>query len=120
MGQARFSRISLTMKLFRRGDTPARSAGAEAVAAAPVLPTVVPARREISLTSEQRSILEKPVDPRVDRILEDVYADKTAAETALNMSRDSGKRQVIQDQSGLWRIVPDSAPQEPISLLDAL
>ena len=120
MGQARFSPISLAMKLFRRGDDTPRKAGENPAAAASVPPEVIPAPREISLSTEQRSILEAPVDPRVDMILQEIYADKTAAENALNTSRDSGKRHVIQDQRGLWRIVPDCAPQEPIRFLDAL
>lgn len=120
MGQARSSSIPLAMKLFRRGEDPPRKAGENAAAVEPALPEILPAPREISLSTEQKSILEKPVDPRVDIILQGIYADKTAAERAMNASRDSGKRHVIQDQSGLWRIVPDPAPQESISLLDAL
>ena len=72
-------------------------------------------------------MLEEPVDPRVDRILEEVYVDKIAAEHALNTNgtadspnSGSSKRRVVQDKDGLWRIVPGQAPPEPNSLLDAL
>jgi hypothetical protein len=120
MGKARFNSIPLAMKLFRRSDDPPRKAGENAAGVEPALPEILPAPREISLSTEQKSILEEPVDPRVDIILQGIYGDKTAAEQAMNASRNSGKRHVIQDQSGLWRIVPDPVPQEPISLLGAL
>src|SRR5207245_10905214 len=65
----------------------------------------------------QGSLLEKPIDPRVDRILDEIYEDKAAAERALDARRiiefrhgDSGERHVIQDERGFWCIVPGPAP----------
>ena len=76
------------MKLFRRGDDLPRKGGENAAAVAPILPEILPAPPEISLSTEQKSILGEPVDPRVDMILQGIYADKTAAEQALNTNRD--------------------------------
>lgn len=95
---------------------------------APALsPAPAPAPREISLSAELKGILENPIDPRVDRILQGIYADKAAAEQALNppqivaFPRDkTAERHVVQDENGFWRIVPGPAPAHPISLLDAL
>jgi hypothetical protein len=82
--------------------------------------------REISMSTEQRGMLDQPLDPRVGRIMEQIYADKTAAERALNSrqivrfpSPDSGERHVIQDADGFWRIVPGPAPKES-AVFDAL
>lgn len=83
--------------------------------------------REISLSAEQKSLLEKPIDPRVDRILQEIYEDRAAAERALNARRiidfphgDSGERHVIQDEHGFWRVVPGPTPNIPRQLLDGL
>ena len=110
------------MKLFRR------SSSAKGVAEpTPVPLPVSPAKpRQISLNAEHKTILEKPVDPRVERILHGIYADRAAAERALKSRRviefpyaDSRERRVVQDKDGLWRIVPGE-PERPISLSDAL
>jgi hypothetical protein len=79
------------------------------------------------LSAEQQSLLDKPVDPRVDRILQEIYADRAAAEAALKARRiivfpkgDSGERHVIQDDQGFWRIVPGPAPTTLNEFFDAL
>jgi hypothetical protein len=122
------------MKLFgRRGNAAPANADATAPTALPAPPQPPPppkvpeAPRQISLSAEQKSILEKPIDSRVDLILKEIYADKAAAESALNSRRivnfplsDSGHRHVIQDENGFWRIIPAPIHEEPISLLDAL
>lgn len=81
----------------------------------------------ISLNAEQKEILDRPVDPRVDRILQEIYQDQQAAERALKSRRiiefpadDSGERRVVQDEQGFWRIVPGPAPEQAKRLLDAL
>ena len=73
----------------------------------------------ISLNAEQKQILDRPVDPRVDRILHDIYETQAAADRALNSRRvidfpvnDSGERHVVQDEQGFWRIVPGPAPSQ--------
>jgi hypothetical protein len=82
---------------------------------------------EISLSAEQKSMLEKPVDARVDRILQEIYADRAAAERALKARRiisfpndDSGERHVVQDPDGFWRIVSGPRPTKLNEFLDAL
>jgi hypothetical protein len=79
------------------------------------------------LSAEQKSMLEKPVDARVDRILQKIYADRAAAERALKARRiisfpndDSSERHVVQDPDGFWRIVPGPAPTKLNEFLDAL
>src|SRR6266571_3525284 len=74
-----------------------------------------PKPRQIALSAEQKDLLQTPVDARVDRILQEIYADRAAAERALKSRRiiefpigDSGERHVIQDEHGFWRIVPMS------------
>jgi len=81
----------------------------------------------ISLNAEQREILNRPVDPRVDRILQEIYQDRAAAERALKSRRiiefpsdDSGERHVVQDEQGFWRIVPGPEPRQAKRFLDAL
>jgi hypothetical protein len=112
--------IKLFIKLFRRRPQAglANSADATPAPVAPV-PQPVPPKQalEISLSAEQKCLLEKPLDPRVDRILHEIYEDKAAAERALNARHiiefppsDSGEGQVIQDEHGFWRIVPGPAP----------
>jgi hypothetical protein len=82
---------------------------------------------EISLSAEEKSMLEKPLDPRVDRILQEIYADRAAAERALKARRiisfpndDSGERHVVQDPDGFWRIVSGPAPTKLNEFFDAL
>jgi|GEM_PF-1033652 hypothetical protein len=112
------------MKLFRRGSVPAKAADA-APAPARAVPRQAPLG--ISLSAEQKSLLEKPIDPRVGRILQEIYADKAAAERALKSRRiidfphgDSGERHVIQDKQGLWRIVAGPPPTQLNEFFDAL
>ena len=113
------------MKLFRKSDT--AKAGSSKASADSTSPSVLPPPvREISLNREQKTILEKPVDARVDRILEELYADRATAERVLNGRHviafpdgTSGEAQVVQDKNGFWRIVP-AAPEERISALDSL
>src|SRR5437899_10818291 len=95
------------MKRFCRSSSPAKTAD---ITAPPAPPTSLKKPREISLSAEQKSLLEKPLDPRVDRILQEIYADKAAAEAALKARRiiafpkdASGERHVIQDEHGFWR-----------------
>lgn len=83
--------------------------------------------RQISLSAEQKAILEEPLDPRVDRILQGIYSDKAAAERAIKSRQiiefpmtDLGERHLVQDENGFWRIVPVAGPNKQISLLDAL
>ncbi len=108
------------MKLFRKGSVPAKAADA-----APAPAHQAPLG--ISLSAEQKSLLEKPIDPRVGRILQKIYADKAAAERALKSRRiidfphgDSGERHVIQDKQGLWRIVAGPPPTQLNEFFDAL
>ena len=114
------------MKLFRRLRGRTKFADTSKTAAT-ALSKEPPA---ISLSAEQKNLLENPVDPRVDRILEKmrrIYADKAAAERALNARRsidvshgDSRDRHVAQDKNGFWRIVPGPAPETKTELFDAL
>ncbi len=118
------------MKLFRRTEKPQQPADNPPVptpATSHRAPPHRPAPKAISLSAEQKSILAKPVDPRVNRILQNIYADKAAAERALNAQRvidfprgTTGKPHVVQESDGFWRIVPGSAPVEPVSMMDAL
>ncbi|PYL08465.1 MAG: hypothetical protein DME34_04595 [Verrucomicrobia bacterium] len=105
------------MKLFRKSRAAAQPA--QMIDVSPLPGTVAPiqAPRAICLSAEQKCLLEKPVDPRVDRIMQEIYADRAAAEAALKARRiiafpsgDSGERHVIQGADGLWRIVPGPAP----------
>jgi hypothetical protein len=120
------------MNLFhRRSSAPKRADST----VRPSPPAPAPAQKQgtqpreikISLSAEQKSLLEKPIDPRVDRILQEIYSDRAAAEQALNSQRiiefpkgDSGQGHVVQDENGFWRIVPGPASQENMGLLDAL
>jgi hypothetical protein len=111
------------MKLFRKKSS-------AAIAPAAPLPSRAPLPKKpsaISLSAEHRTLLEKPVDPRVDRIMQEIYADRAAAEAALKTRRiiafpssDSGERHVIQGADGLWRIVPGPAPTTLNKFFDAL
>jgi hypothetical protein len=67
-------------------------------------------------------MLEKPLE----RILQEIYADRAAAERALKARRiitfpndDSGERHVVQDPDGFWRIVPGPAPTKLNEFFDA-
>jgi hypothetical protein len=71
------------MKLFRRRGNPSKQADKTPVAAAPA---------EISLTAEQKSLLEKPIDPKANKNL----------------------------QKGLRRIVPAPPPETGARILDSL
>jgi hypothetical protein len=113
------------MKLFRRSSGLTQAAvPPPAVPSAPKLPEKP---RPIALSAEQKSLLDKPVDPRVDRIMQEIYADRAAAEAALKARRiiafpkgESGERHVIQDEHGFWRIVPGPAPTTLSEFFDAL
>jgi hypothetical protein len=79
----------------------------------------------ISMNAEQKSLLEEPIHPRVERILQEIYDDRAAAERALNARRiiefpisDSGEPYVIQDENGFWRIVPGTVPVKSARLAD--
>jgi hypothetical protein len=79
----------------------------------------------ISMNAEQKSLLEGPIHPRVERILQEIYDDRAAAERALNARRiiefpasDSGEPYVVQDENGFWRIVPGTAPVKSARLAD--
>ena len=112
------------MKLFRRNSGP----GVAAAATPPPLPPAPSQEpRAIPLSADQKRLLEKPVDPRVDRILQEIYADRVAAEAALKTRRiivfpsaDSGERHVVQGDDGFWRIVPGPAPTALSEFFDAL
>jgi hypothetical protein len=76
------------MNLFRRRRN-ALAAPENTFELAPANPTqnTRPWPPEISLSAEEESTLEKPLDPRVDRILQEIYADRAAAERALKARR---------------------------------
>ena len=61
------------MKLFHRRDPSAKAQEAEPEAA-PVLPPIV----TISLSDEQKTLLETPVDPRVQRLLQKLNDGRAA------------------------------------------
>jgi hypothetical protein len=118
------------MKLFRKRpchlDLPKTGEGPPTPPPAPP-PPIAPDPPCISLTPEQKDLLQTPVDPRVDRILQEIYADRAAAEAALKARRiitfpvgDSGERHVVQDENGFWRIVPGPAPTKLNEFFDAL
>ena len=78
----------------------------------------------IALSSEQKELLQKAVDSRVDRIMQEIYADKAATEKARASGRilnfphgDSGERIVLQGEQG---IVPGAAPDSRKDLFDSL
>jgi hypothetical protein len=116
------------MNLFRKRRNPAEPAE-NTFELAPAKPSkhIPILLREISLSAEQKSMLEKPLDPRVDRILREIYADRAAAEHALKArsilrfpSDDCGERHVVQDSGGFWRIVPGPASTKLNEFSDAL
>lgn len=118
------------MKVFRRGAESPQKADNDPLPPQPAperAPQPPPAPQKISLSAEQKRILAEPIDPHVDQILQEIYANKIVAEQALNAHRmidpsknDSHKRHIAQDKDGFWRIVPGPIPEAPISLLDAL
>ena len=115
------------MKLFRKSRAAAQPAQMIDVPPLPSPVAQVQAPRAICLSAEQKSLLEKPVDPRVDRIMQEIYADRAAAEAALKTRRiiafptgDSGERHVIQGADGFWRIIPGPAPTTLSQFFDAL
>ncbi|HYY13711.1 MAG TPA: hypothetical protein VE758_04690 [Chthoniobacterales bacterium] len=118
------------MKLFRkRAVQPQAPQTREApVATAPTAaPRLAPHAPSIVLTAEQKALLQTPVDPRVERILQEIYADRAAAERALKSRRiiefplgDSGERRVIQDENGFWRIVLVAGESQRAQLGDIL
>jgi hypothetical protein len=82
---------------------------------------------EIALSAEEKGMLKEPLDPRVDRILRGIYADRAAADAALKggainsfPSDDSGDRQVVPDADKSWRIVPAPGSTKTNECFDAL
>lgn len=71
------------MKLFKRSQDSAKPAPN----AGPPAPLLPPERPTISLTAEEKNMLEQPMDPRVARILEELRAIKVAEEQAPGSSR---------------------------------
>jgi hypothetical protein len=115
------------MKLFRKSRAAAQPAQMLEVPPLPSPVAPVQAPRAICVSAEQTCLLEKPVDPRADRIMQEIYADRAAAEAALKARRiiafpsgDSGERHVIQCADGLWQIVPGPAPTTLNEFFDVL
>lgn len=115
------------MKLFSKPRNSAEPAENTFEIAAPSPQPTIHSTGKISMTAEQKDILDQPLNPRVNRIMEQIYADKAAAERALNgrqivafPSNDSAERHVVQDADGFWRIVPGPPPQGETRLFDAL
>jgi hypothetical protein len=128
-----FADISLAVKLFHRRNGSAKPAPTEAEPTTAALehqlesqdilsectpPPPAPSAM-IALSAEQKTILEKPLDPRVDRILHELHSDRTAAENALKARRiiqfpqnDWASARVVQDENGFWRIVPGAALEQ--------
>jgi hypothetical protein len=86
-----------------------------------------PQQLPISLSTEQKSMPEKPLNPWLNRILQKIYADRAAAEDALKARRtisspndDSGERHVVQGPDGSWHIVPGPGPTKLNEFFDAL
>ncbi|MEP7014612.1 MAG: hypothetical protein ABI925_04155 [Verrucomicrobiota bacterium] len=78
------------MKLFRKGGSPPETAEKTPppvkVAETPPRPPPLPALREISLSDEQKRLLETPINPRVDRVLQELNAVvKSPKETELKV-----------------------------------
>lgn len=72
-------------------------------------------------------MLEKPLDPRVERIMNEIHSDRTAAENALKARRiiqfplgNSSEAHVEQGDDGFWRILPGPPPETKISVADTL
>jgi hypothetical protein len=117
------------MRLFRKGGKLPKPV--EQPAALPIATQAVASPRPslplITLNAEQKNILEKPLDPRVDRILQELHADRASAEEVLHSRRvirfpqqNWAQARVIQDESGFWRIVPGPASETDEKLLDCL
>lgn len=125
-----FARISLAVKLFHRRNGSAKPAPTEVgpmtaalehqLESQSILGECTPAPSPvIALSAEQKTILEKPLDPRVDRILHELHSDRAAAENALKARRiiqfpqsDWAGARVVQDENGFWRIVPGAALEQ--------
>ena len=113
------------MKLFRRVRSGAEPPAEPNLSLEQLLPQKP---REISLSPEQKIQLEQPIDPRVDRILQEIYTDRAAAERALQSRRiidfptdSSSAPHVVQDKNGFWRIVAEPVPEKKsVNALDAL
>jgi hypothetical protein len=118
------------MELFRKRPgqpQPPKTPESAQTAAPKPAPRSAPQPLCIALTAEQKDLLQTPVDPRVERILQEIYADRAAAERALKSRRiiefpfgDSGERRVIQDEQGFWRIVLVPRESERAQLGDIL
>lgn len=116
------------MKLFFKSrNAAAAPENTFELAPATAKPAPVSAVVQISLSAEQKELLDQPVSARVTRIMDQIYADKAAAERALNSRQivsfpaaDTGERHVVQDADGFWRIVPGPAPKAQSRLFDAL
>jgi hypothetical protein len=88
----KFTNSSLAMKLFHRSPSPPQRPKEAVESNAATLveepqPKPLPEPPLIALSSEQKSMLEEPLDPRVNRILHELYANKATAEQALNAGR---------------------------------
>jgi hypothetical protein len=133
MAQALGQRLSwlMKLKLFRTRPSPPNGAKTADPPPAPpptsLTPAAEPKPQRIPLTAEQKDLLQTPVDPRVERILQEIYADRAAAERALKSRRiiefplgDSGERRVVEDENGFWRIVPVPTHTKSAQLSDRL
>ncbi len=116
--------MKLLWKRPSQQDLP-KIAHAPASAVPASAPPPPPKPQRIALNAEQKDLLQTPVDPRVERILQEIYADRAAAERALKSRRiiefplgDPGERRVIQDENGFWRIVPVSTELKGAQLGD--
>jgi hypothetical protein len=108
MLQAQNTRLYCVMSLFAKPDDNQPPSAAARAAGLP------PARIQISLSAEQKAILDTPV---VEKLLRKRYGDRAAAEKALR-AQDNGsgdKRHVVQDANGFWRIADGPAPEESVS-----
>lgn len=97
------------MKLFQKRPPPTGKGETETES----LAFLIPAKIEIHMSAEQKALLDTPVDPRVDKIMRQMYVDQTAAEAALKAGQrpgDKTKHQVVRDPNGFWRIKNAQAP----------
>lgn len=114
------------MKLFHKRPSTAELGGTGTGTVSPAPPETVsqiPLKIEIHMTEEQKALLDTPIDPRVDKIMRQLYADRTEAEAALKAGRrpgDTKNHQVVQDPNGFWRIAKGPAPATPANLLNGL
>lgn len=121
------------MKLFRRSADAAQPVNQpvassftvpEAIPAGPVSAGIQHALELIALSAEQREMIEKPINPRIERTLQELHADKAAAEDALKARRiikfpgnDWADAHVVQDENGFWRISPGPAFEQNCPML---